>query len=71
MPCADRADKALELSSKLLALVSDDRTACDHDACLLMNGIVRDCALQIRRTASLRRLELLSGHHGHNHERSE
>jgi len=71
VPCADRADKALELSSKLLALVSDDRTECDHDACLLMNGIVRDCALQIRRTASLRRLELLSGHHGHNQERSE
>lgn len=61
MACRERIDKALELSSQLLALVNDDHTECDHDACLLMNGMLRDCALQIRQTASLRRFELMAG----------
>jgi hypothetical protein len=42
----------------LLELANEERTECDHDGCLLLDGILRDCALEIRRTATLRHLEL-------------
>lgn len=60
MACRERIDRALERSNLLLTLVNDDRVECDHDAYPLMNGILRDCALQIRRTAGLRRSELVA-----------
>jgi hypothetical protein len=51
-------DQALELSSRLLELANEPRDQCDHDGCLVLDGVLLDCALEIRRTATLRRAEL-------------
>lgn len=61
MECNQRAQRALELSSLLLDLANEERDECEHDGCLLLDGILRDCALQIRRAATLRTLELRDG----------
>jgi hypothetical protein len=54
--CDDHARQALEIASQLLDFANTDRAGCDHDGCLLLDGIVRDCALRIRQEAL--RLEL-------------
>ena len=56
--CRDHVDNALELSSRLLELANEPRESCDHDGCLVLDGVLLDCALEIRRTATLRRAEL-------------
>ena len=60
MPCRTHVDQALELSSRLLELANEPRETCDHDGCLVLDGVLLDCALEIRRTATLRRYELSS-----------
>jgi hypothetical protein len=58
VPCRHHIDEALELSSRLLELANQPREACEHDGCLVLDGVLLDCALEIRRTATLRRHEL-------------
>ncbi len=58
MTCRTHVDQALELSSRLLELANEPREECDHDGCLVLDGVLLDCALEIRRTATLRRTEL-------------
>ncbi len=58
MECNQRAQRALEIASRLLELANEERDECEHDGCLLLDGMLRDCALQIRRTATMRFLEL-------------
>jgi len=41
---------ALSAAERLLKLAGDGDVTCDHDDCLVLDGIIRDCALQIRRT---------------------
>jgi len=53
-------DQALELSSRLLELANEPRETCEHDGCLVLDGVLLDCALEIRRSATLRRYELSS-----------
>lgn len=58
MPCRTHVDQALELSTRLLELANEPRDECEHDGCLVLDGVLLDCALEIRRTATLRRYEL-------------
>ncbi len=60
LECRRRAQRALDLSSSLLDLANGEREECEHDGCLLLDGILRDCALQIRRIATVRLVELAS-----------
>jgi len=34
-----------------LEFANSDRSQCEHDGCLLLDGIVRDCAMKIRQEA--------------------
>ena len=35
----------------MLALANDGDMACEHDACLLLTGLLRECAYRIREGA--------------------
>ena len=58
MDCDEHIARALELSDQLLELANADRNGCEHDGCLLLDGIVRDSALKIRQVALRWRYEL-------------
>jgi hypothetical protein len=49
--CDQHIARALELSEQLLEVANADRNGCEHDGCLLLDGIVRDSALKIRQVA--------------------
>jgi hypothetical protein len=48
--CDEHIARALELSDRLLELANADRDGCEHDGCLLLDGIVRDSALRCARS---------------------
>jgi hypothetical protein len=50
--------RALRLTTELLDLANEEREECNHDHCLLLDGIVRDCAMAIRTQALQSVLEL-------------
>ena len=58
MTCARHAELALELSEGLLALSSGDHGECERADCLLLDGIVRDCARAVRQAALERQRKL-------------
>lgn len=58
MDCNEHIARALELSDQLVELANADRNGCEHDGCLLLDGIVRDSALKIRQVALRWRYEL-------------
>ncbi|HOC42198.1 MAG TPA: hypothetical protein PKJ99_04185 [Thermoanaerobaculales bacterium] len=58
MDCDEHIARALELADSLLELANADRNGCEHDGCLLLDGIVRDSALKIRQVALRWALEL-------------
>jgi hypothetical protein len=39
------------LSAELLEFANEERYECEHDGCLLFDGIVRDCARKIEQAA--------------------
>jgi len=43
--------EALRLAAELLDLADQQRSGCEHDGCLLLDGVIRDCAWKIRRAA--------------------
>jgi len=49
------------LSIELLKLADEPQEDCQHDNCLVMNGVLRDCAWKIRNMAQhlSRELELI------------
>ena len=49
--CEKHLMDALDAADRLLKLAGEGDVTCDHDDCLVLDGIIRDCALQIRRTA--------------------
>ena len=63
MDCDEHIARALELSDQLLELANADRYGCEHDGCLLLDGIVRDSALKIRQVALRWRYELRTENH--------
>ena len=58
MDCDEHIARALELSDQLLEMANADRNGCEHDGCLLLDGIVRDSGLKIRQVALRWRYEL-------------
>lgn len=57
LKCEHHVSEALRLSTELLSLVNEQRSQCEHDACMLLDGIVRDCAWKIRQAALQWRLD--------------
>ena len=57
MKCEHHVAEALQLSSELLSLANEQRSQCEHDACMLLDGVVRDCAWKIRQAALQWRLD--------------
>jgi hypothetical protein len=58
MGCEQHLEEILKLSTMLLDLANEERDDCHHDHCLLLDGIMRDCAMQIRKQALQSVLEL-------------
>jgi hypothetical protein len=58
MECDRHVEEILKLTTTLLELVNQEREDCHHDHCLLLDGIARDCAMQIRKQALQSVLEL-------------
>ena len=50
--------EALRLSAELMKLADDQRGDCEHDGCILLDGVIRDCAWKIRQAALQWRLDL-------------
>ncbi len=51
MRCQDHTAEVMELSRELLRIADSQREECDHDGCLLLDGVVRDCGWQLRNAA--------------------
>jgi hypothetical protein len=49
--CHDHVSEALRLSFELLELADEQRDDCLHDGCMLLDGVVRDCAWKVRQAA--------------------
>lgn len=47
----DHIQTILDLSDQLVAISEAGFSCSDHDGCLLLNGIVRDCAFRLRDAA--------------------
>lgn len=58
MDCHQHVAQALQLSAELLKLAKEQPEDCEHDGCLLLDGVVRDCAWKIRQAALQLRVEL-------------
>ena len=58
MACHDHVSEALRLSAELLGLADEQRDICEHDGCMLLDGVVRDCAWKVRQAAIQWRLDL-------------
>lgn len=57
MTCHVHVSEALRLAAELLELADQQRSGCEHDGCLLLDGVIRDCAWKIRRAAQQWRLD--------------
>ena len=58
MACHDHVSEALRLSAELLELADVQRDICEHDGCMLLDGVVRDCAWKVRQAAIQWRLDI-------------
>ena len=56
--CQDHVSEALRLSAELMKLADEQRNSCEHDGCMLLDGVIRDCAWKIRRASLQWRLDL-------------
>jgi len=56
--CRVHVSEALRLSAELLALADEQRDNCEHDGCMLLDAVVRDCAWKVRQAALQWRLDL-------------
>jgi hypothetical protein len=56
--CKNHVAEALRLSAELLEVADRQRPGCDHDGCMLLDGVIRDCAWKIRQAALQWRLDL-------------
>jgi len=41
-----------------MKLADEERGGCEHDGCILLDGVIRDCAWKIRQAALQWRLDL-------------
>ena len=58
MGCQEHIARALNLSIELLKLANEPREDCEHDGCLVLDGVARDCAWKIRQVALQWRVDL-------------
>lgn len=49
--------EVLRISNELMQLADEQRNICEHDACMLLDGIIRDCAWKMRQAALQWRLD--------------
>jgi len=56
--CQKYCLEAIKLSEKLIQLSDDGNANCDHDACLVLFGIILDTGSKIRREAEKRLKEI-------------
>jgi hypothetical protein len=57
--CHLHVSEALRLAAELLDLADQQRSGCEHDGCLLLDGVIRDCAWKVRRAALKWRLDFV------------
>jgi hypothetical protein len=43
--------EALRLADELLEIADERRDTCENDGCILLDGVIRDCAWTIRQAA--------------------
>lgn len=61
MSCALAADRRLDLAKQLLELANEHGMECGQDECLLLDGVVRDCAYKIQAAVQLWHREVEAG----------
>jgi hypothetical protein len=47
MDCKARMEKALELADRLIKVADEPRVGCEHEGCLLLSFLLRDCGYKI------------------------
>jgi len=53
--CNEHILEALELSRRLIILSDEGEIAAEDDGCVVLYGVIRDCAYEIRRKAEKER----------------
>ena len=56
--CRDYCLEAIRLSDTLIRLADEGNAGCDHDACLVLFGIILDSGSRVRREAEKRLKEI-------------
>ena len=56
---------ALDAADRLLELTNGRTDACDHDDCMVLDGIMRDCAMKIRRSVAVVERQVLETENHH------
>lgn len=54
-PCNLNIEEALSLADKLLVFAAKGMAEAEDDSCVVMFGVIRDCAYKIRHLAELER----------------
>ena len=49
--CAAHIHEATVIAEAMIRLADRREADCDHDGCLLLDGVIRDCAYKIRAAA--------------------
>jgi hypothetical protein len=57
--CAAHIHEAMVIAEAMIRLADRREADCDHDGCLLLDGVIRDCAYKIRAAAERYREELI------------
>jgi hypothetical protein len=56
--CNGHIHDAMVIAEAMIRLADKRENECDHDGCLLLDGVIRDCAYKIRAAAERYRKEL-------------
>lgn len=56
--CDHHVAEALRLSAELLKIADEQQNQCEHDGCILLDGVIRDSAWKIRQAALQWRIDL-------------
>jgi hypothetical protein len=61
MNCELEVDRRLDLARQLLELANEHGMECGQDECLVLDGVVRDCAYKIQAAVQRWRREVQAG----------
>jgi len=59
--CLQQVLAALELAEEMIRATDRVETKCDHDGCLVVYSVIKDCAYKIKKAAQ-RELQTLCDH---------